>query len=72
MSINGCIDLRWCAEDCKDCKVGDVCLECGGKTVMFKGRGLYLQYKVCSKWEERGHLTRREILDEIKERRREV
>lgn len=37
------------------------CHECGGSTVMFRGKGLNLEYKVCSLWQKPGHLSREEI-----------
>lgn len=41
------------------------CPECGGATVMFRGKGLDREYKVCSQWEQPGHLTLEEIRAKI-------
>ena len=37
------------------------CLECHGVTIMFHGKGLNSQYRVCGRWQEPGHLTEEEI-----------
>lgn len=40
------------------------CQECLGTTIMFSGKGKDTQYKICSHWQEPGHVTE----DEIKQR----
>lgn len=43
----------------------ETCPECHGKTILFTGRGEYIQYRVCSKYKEEGHLTEEEIQRKI-------
>lgn len=45
------------------------CPECHGLTVQFKGKGLDLQYRICSRYQEAGHLNGREINNAILQRR---
>ena len=42
------------------------CPECNGESVEFRGRGQDMQHKVCSLWEEAGHLSKPEILAKIR------
>jgi hypothetical protein len=37
------------------------CPECFGKTIQFWGTGKNTQYRICSHWQEEGHLTKFEI-----------
>lgn len=46
------------------------CEECGGATVQFRGRGLDVEYKVCSRWQEPGHLSEQEAKKLIADRTR--
>jgi len=48
------------------------CPECFGKTVMFKGKGLDMQYMICSHWKEPGHKSEDEINAEIARVRSQV
>ena len=41
------------------------CPECDGRTVMFRGRGLDMQYMICVWYTEPGHLSEKEIKDRI-------
>jgi hypothetical protein len=46
------------------------CPECQGKTVDFRGEGLSLESRVCSRWREDGHLSEQEIKRLVSEKRR--
>ena len=48
------------------------CLECHGKTVLFKGRGLDMRYKICSRWKEPGHKSEDKVKQEITDLRRQI
>ena len=48
------------------------CQECMGMTIIFKGKGLDIQYKVCPYWKEPGHKSEGEIEQEISNLRRNV
>lgn len=41
--------------------VPEPCAECCGKTVEFRGNGRNLEYRVCSRYKEPGHITMLEI-----------
>jgi hypothetical protein len=41
------------------------CPDCNGETVRFGGAGLSMQYCVCPKWKEPGHLSGEDIGKEI-------
>jgi ssDNA-binding Zn-finger/Zn-ribbon topoisomerase 1 len=41
------------------------CPECHGKTVLFRGSGHNVQYYICSRGKEPGHLTWEEVQAEI-------
>ena len=49
-----------------------LCSECHGETVSFKGRGLDMQYKICSRWKEPGHKSEDEVKQEISSLRRQI
>jgi len=48
----------------------DSCPECFGRTVMWRGKKLDLQYQVCSRWQEAGHMSQNEIQETIQRVRR--
>ena len=50
----------------------EVCPECFGQTILFKGKGKDTQYKVCSKWPGPGHKTEVEINQIISRVRRQL
>ncbi len=37
------------------------CPECFGRTIQFSGQGKNMQYRICGRWQEPGHLTEIEI-----------
>lgn len=41
------------------------CEECSGRTLEFRGHGLDLQYRVCSRWRAPGHLTEQEMREKL-------
>lgn len=43
------------------------CTECKGLTIEFRGSGLDRQYKICSKYRERGHLSEEQLRARIRE-----
>ena len=45
----------------------NACPECGGRTVDFRGRGLNLEAKVCSRWTEPGHLSETEWREKLRQ-----
>lgn len=45
------------------------CSECSGDTVQFRGSGLSMQYRICSRYKEPGHISEEEIKTRIAERR---
>lgn len=44
----------------------DPCPECQGKTIETRGSGMDLQYRVCSRWKEPGHLSAAEITNALR------
>lgn len=44
-----------------------VCPECFGQTIIFRGKGLESQYKLCSKWKQPGHLTEAAIKEKYEQ-----
>ena len=42
-----------------------VCQECGGRTVEFCGTGKDTQQRICSQWQEPGHLSEEEVKAKI-------
>ncbi len=48
------------------------CSECCGATVQFCGRGLNLEYRICSRYKEPGHITESEIREKIAAARTEA
>ena len=51
---------------------GSPCSECNGATVAFRGTGSDLEYKICSRYREPGHIDPAEIRAKIAERRMSV
>lgn len=48
------------------------CDECGGHTVQFRGRGLDMQYRICTHVGEPGHKTMEQCRQEVVRMRLEV
>lgn len=48
------------------------CAECNGHSVQFRGSGLNMQYRICSRYKEPGHMTWSEIQGCIAEKMRIV
>ncbi len=48
----------------------EICSECQGRTIDFKGKRLDMQYRICSQWQKPGHKTEEEIKQEIARERR--
>lgn len=49
-----------------------ICPECKGLTVQFGGHSLDLQYRICTRYESAGHLSKEEINAEINRRRQAI
>jgi hypothetical protein len=43
------------------------CSECNGTTIEFRGTGLDRQYKICSRYQEPGHLSEQRLRDAIRD-----
>jgi hypothetical protein len=41
------------------------CVECGGRTIEFRGTGLNTQYRVCPRFREPGHLSEDEMVNAL-------
>ena len=41
------------------------CLECGGRTVEFRGSGLDMQYRICSRFPGPSHLSEEDVRKRI-------
>ena len=50
--------------------VASPCSECDGETVQFRGAGRELQYRICSRVEQAGHLNQEQIAQLITARRK--
>lgn len=50
---------------CKKLVLLPVCPECAGRTVEFRGAGLNMQHRICSRWEEPGHKSWEEVQKEV-------
>ena len=48
------------------------CPECGGRTVEFRGRGLDMNYRICSRYTEPGHKSEADIRKAIADVRHAV
>lgn len=46
------------------------CPECSGETIEFQGGGTAIQYKVCTRWREPGHLSKEEVESKLADMRR--
>lgn len=53
-------------------KMVEKCLECGGETVLFSGKGLNTQYKICTQYKEVGHKSETEINEILSNIRRQI
>ena len=53
-------------------KEQEQCRECFGQTIVFKGHGLDVQYRICPYWKESGHKSESEIEMEIARVRRQT
>ncbi len=45
------------------------CPDCKGETVEFRGNGSDMEFKVCARYAEPGHLNKQQINEEIARRR---
>ena len=45
------------------------CPDCGGTSVQFRGSGSNMQFRICPRYREAGHLSEQEIRDVIAEHR---
>ncbi len=43
-----------------------ICPECFGATIVFKGKALESMYMICPRWKEPGHLSEGEIEDKLR------
>ena len=60
-------------KEMKEGEIGELeCPECHGTTIMFKGKGLDMQYKICPYWKQPGHKSEGEIEQEIARIRRNI
>ena len=50
----------------------DVCPDCQGLTIQYRGKGKDSDYRVCPRWQEPRHLTETEITDSLQSFRRAV
>jgi hypothetical protein len=44
------------------------CPECRGLTIEFRGTGKNVQYRICTRWEEPGHLSEEEVKKKLWEK----
>jgi len=45
--------------------VTPACAECGGATVMFSRSGLQTQYRICTRYQEPGHISKAEVEERV-------
>jgi hypothetical protein len=48
------------------------CPECRGLSIEFRGTGLEMEHRICSRWRDPGHLTAKEIHERLREVRAAV
>lgn len=46
-------------------EIATKCPECEGRTIDLRGTGLNMQYRICTRYETAGHLSKEEIQRQI-------